>query len=228
VIYLHVSRAVLTKRGAPTYVLAALLPALAFAGVEVLHIEWTPLAIVWLCSRDYAACWNWLRWRGFTPLANLRDANLSGANLRDANLSGANLRDANLRGANLRGANLRGANLRGANLSDANLSGAREDLFAVLSAAPAEVPALLLAIHEGRVDGSFYQGDCACLVGTIANARGCNYGEIPGLHPNADRPAERLFLALRPGDTPARHPIAQLVTEWIGEWQAAHAAPVAP
>lgn len=37
-----------------------------------------------------------------------------------------------------------GADLADADLADANLTGACEDFFAVLSAAPAEVPALLV------------------------------------------------------------------------------------
>jgi hypothetical protein len=43
----------------------------------------------------------------------------------------------------------------------------------VLSAAPAEVPTLLAKVRAGEVDGSVYEGVCACLLGTIANARGC-------------------------------------------------------
>ena len=57
-------------------------------------------------------------------LADLYDANLSGADLRRANLYGANLRGANLYGANLRRANLYGADLYGANLRGADLRGA--------------------------------------------------------------------------------------------------------
>ena len=162
--------------------------------------------------------------------ANLRDADLVGANLvdanlRGANLGGANLVDANLVGANLVGANLRGADLVGADLRDANLRGAnltpiRDDLWAVLSAAPAEVPALLLAIREGRIDGSSYEGTCACLVGTIANARQCGYRDIVTLPPNSARPAERFFLGIHTGDTPATNQFSKLAEEWTADWLA--------
>lgn len=160
--------------------------------------------------------------------ANLRYADLGGANLRYANLGDADLRDANLRyanlrGANLVGANLRGADLRGADLRDANLVGAdltpiRDDLWAVLSAAPSEAQAVLDALRAGTIDGSVYAGDCACLIGTLAKARGCDYGAIPGLAPQASRPAERWFALISPGQTPDTHEPAKLAAEWIEDY----------
>ncbi len=156
--------------------------------------------------------------------ANLRGANLSGANLRDADLSDANLRGANLSGANLSGANLSGANLRGANLSGANLRDAdllpiKADFIEVISQAPCEVPALIDALKAGRVDGSTYSGECACLVGTIANARGCSVDapqfDIPK---DASRPVERFFMAIRKGDTPETNAASKLALEWAETW----------
>jgi uncharacterized protein YjbI with pentapeptide repeats len=167
--------------------------------------------------------------------ANLRGANLRGANLRGANLRGANLRDANLRGADLRGADLRDANLRGADLRDADLCGAdlrgadlrdadltgiRDDIWAVLCSAPREVESLRLALIEGRVDGSTYEGKCACLVGTLANARQCGPTEIPSLKPNASRPAERFFMGIKKGDTPETNQFSKLALQWVDEWLA--------
>jgi hypothetical protein len=158
--------------------------------------------------------------------ANLRDANLRGADLRDANLSGADLRGANLRGADLRGADLSGADLRGANLCDANLRGAdlsgadlsgadlcdadlrgadlrsfKSDLWMTLHYARTEVPGLIAALVEGRVDGSRYQGECACLVGTLANVRGAEYSAAFPDH-SSSHPAEQWFLMIRKGDKP--------------------------
>jgi hypothetical protein len=155
--------------------------------------------------------------------ANLRGANLSDANLRGANLSGANLRDAYLRGANLSDANLSGANLRGADLRDANLRGAdlqpvRDDIWAVLSSAPAEVPAVIEALKAGRVDGSTYTGECACLVGTIGKARGSSVDDLGSLKPNSSRPAERFFMGIRSGDTPETNQFSKLALEWCEEW----------
>jgi uncharacterized protein YjbI with pentapeptide repeats len=151
--------------------------------------------------------------------ANLADANLAGADLTSANLTDANLADANLVGANLAGANLAGANLVGANLAGAYLEGIRDDFRIVLNSAPNEVAGLLAKLRAGEVDGSVYQGTCACLVGTIAILQHCNYDAIPGLAPNSDRAAERWFLGIRTGSTPENNPIAAITDDWICEWQ---------
>ena len=115
----------------------------------------------------------------------------------------------------LSGAYLRGTYPRGTNLGDV-----REDFCAVLSAVPAEVPALREALLAGKIDGSTYSGDCACLVGTIANARLVEYSAIPELKPNSERPAERWFLAIRRGDTPESNQVAAIALSWIDEWTA--------
>ena len=155
--------------------------------------------------------------------ADLSGAYLSGANLRDADLSGANLRCADLSGAYLRCADLSGADLSGANLRDADLSGAnltaiRDDIWSVLSSAPAEVPALIYALKNGNVDGSTYVGNCCCLVGTLANARQCHYEDMESLKPNSIRPAERFFLGIKKGDTPETNQFSALAVRWSEEW----------
>jgi len=121
--------------------------------------------------------------------------------------------------AYLSDANLSRANLSDADLSRANLSPIRDDLYKVLASAPAEVPGLLLALREGRVDGSTYHGSCACLVGTLANVRGCSYGEL-GFEPDSSRPAERWFLAITEGSTPDKNPVAKITEGWIVDWLA--------
>jgi uncharacterized protein YjbI with pentapeptide repeats len=150
--------------------------------------------------------------------ADLGGANLGDANLGDANLGGADLGGADLGGANLGGANLGGANLGGANLGGANLTPIRDDLWAVLSSAPLEVDALISALKNGRVDGSTYSGECACLVGTIANARGCNFQALGSLTPASQRPAERFFLGISKGDTPETSQFSALALKWSEEW----------
>ncbi|MBR8073522.1 pentapeptide repeat-containing protein, partial [Burkholderia cenocepacia] len=151
--------------------------------------------------------------------ANLRGANLRDADLSDADLSGADLRGANLRGANLRGADLSGADLRGANLSGADLLPIKADFIEVISQAPREVPALIEALKAGRVDGSTYSGECACLVGTIANARGVDVDSAElGIPKDASRPVERFFIAIRKGDTPETNGAAKLALEWAETW----------
>jgi hypothetical protein len=151
--------------------------------------------------------------------ADLRGADLRGADLRDADLTRADLRDADLRDADLTHAYLAGADLRGANLRDV-----REDIEAVLALAPDEAPAVLAALEAGRVDGSVYEGECSCLVGTIARARGVEYRDLGALRPDASRPAERWFFAIRQGDTPATSPIVAWTADVVREWIAAHDA----
>ena len=136
-----------------------------------------------------------------------------------ANLTGADLTGADLRGADLTGADLRGAALTDANLTGANLTVIRDDLWAVLSGAPAEVPALLEALRTGKVDGSTYSGACACLVGTIANARHCDVNDLgPALRPNSSRPAECWFLGINPGDTPDTSERVKITAAWVEDW----------
>ena len=101
-----------------------------------------------------------------------------------------------------------------ANLTHANLTVIRDDLWAVLSGAPMEVPALIAALQEGRVDGSSDSG----LVGTLANARGCYYSEFSPIVPCQSRPAEILFVGIQKGDTPAANQRAKLAVEWSQEW----------
>ena len=156
--------------------------------------------------------------------ADLTDADLTDADLTDADLRGADLAGADLRGAVLTGADLTGADLRGAVLAGAVLTGAvltpiKDDLFAVLSYQPHEVPALIKALAEGRVKGSTYTGTCACLVGTLANEAHCNYERlVSGLKPNASRPIERFFLAINEGDTPETSQFSALAHEWATVW----------
>jgi len=154
--------------------------------------------------------------------AYLQGAYLQGAYLQGAYLQGADLQGAYLQGAYLQGAYLQGAYLRGADLRGADLQPIRDDLHAVLASAPNEVAGLLQALREGRVDGSTYQGECACLVGTIANVRHCDFNEVVGLKPDSARPAERWFLAIAKGDTPATSQVASITEEWIVDWMKAN------
>jgi hypothetical protein len=163
--------------------------------------------------------------------ANLRDANLRGANLYGADLYGANLRGANLRGANLRDANLRGANLRGANLRDANLRGANlyklpkdfiyqcsRDILFILQSLKKETPYLKKMLIEGKVSGTQYEGECACLIGTLANGDGglqkvCE--SIPFYEKGTHNMGETWFLNIREGDTPETNEFSAHVLKLI-------------
>ena len=161
--------------------------------------------------------------------ADLSEADLSGADLRRADLRDANLFRADLEGADLTGADLKGARLTCAdledvkldrtNLDDAQLDEIREDFWNVLESSPNEVVGFLKKLQAGQIDGSCYEGECACLIGTLARLRGCNYSE---LKPDGSRPAEKWMLALEPGDTPRNHPVARTTERWIVAWMAGY------
>jgi len=146
-------------------------------------------------------------------------ARKNGANLSDADLSGANLSDADLIGASLIGANLSYASLRYASLRPF-----KADMWLTLATARNEVPALISALKDGRVDGSQYEGGCACLVGTLANASGSPYAtQFPDC--NASNPAEQWFSMIRKGDKPGDDTgggfAAGKALEWAEQFQAA-------
>ncbi|ODU22753.1 MAG: hypothetical protein ABS87_00885 [Sphingomonas sp. SCN 67-18] len=167
--------------------------------------------------------------RAYLSDANLSDANLSGADLSRANLSRANLSDANLSDANLSGADLSDANLSDADLSDANLSGAnlsdanlrafKADMWMTLTQNQTEVPGLIAALRAGRINGSQYEGECACLVGTLANLSATPYSTLDH---NANNPAEIWFAMISEGDKPGDDTgggyAAQKALEWALEW----------
>jgi uncharacterized protein YjbI with pentapeptide repeats len=167
------------------------------------------------------------------PSADLRDANLSdanlssaylrGANLRGADLSDANLSDADLRGAKLRDADLRGAKLRGADLRGAKLRGAigwettewarqaKQQLRYVLFYSRAEVPRLIEKIQTGQIDGTQYEGQCTCLIGSIDNDKAVK--QIPDYEKGLHNPSEQLFWQIKEGDTPENSDFAKLALE---------------
>jgi hypothetical protein len=163
-----------------------------------------------------------LAWANLTG-ANLYRANLAGADLAGADLAGADLYRANLAGADLAGADLAGTNLDAANLYRANLAGAdldaiRDDIYSILEHAAKEALGLYDALMRGQVDGSCYEGECCCLVGTIARVRGVDCDALDGIARNEGRPAERWFLAIRPGDIPQNNQVSAITAGWLREW----------
>ncbi len=113
------------------------------------------------------------------------------------------------KGARLVNASLDGASLDGASLRTADLVRIKDDFFSVLDAAADEVPALLEALRAGHINGSAYEGECACLKGTIAKARGVSYKAM-------NTPAEAWFLGIQKNYKPDNSQVAAL------EWQAKH------
>ncbi len=151
--------------------------------------------------------------------ADLKGAYLKGAYLKGADLKGAYLKGADLKGADLEGADLEGADLEGADLKGADLDDIKKDFFDVLSSAKNEVAGLKKALIDGKVNGSTYTGECACLVGTIANVKGCSYQAIDGIRPDSNRPAEKWFYAIQTGDTPENNQVCKIVVSWIEEFE---------
>ena len=139
-------------------------------------------------------------------------ANLYDADLYDANLSGANLSRANLSRADLYGANLYGANLSGANYEEIY-----KDFMSKLSLQKDEAIGLFQALLDGKVDGSSYEGDCACFVGTLAKVKACHYFQLT-VKAESSSPTEKFFLAIKKGDTPENNPISEIVACWIVEF----------
>jgi hypothetical protein len=156
-------------------------------------------------------------------------ADLRYANLRSADLRYADLRSADLSSADLRSADLSSADLRSANLRSADLRSIKADVFMVLAYAINEIPALITALKDGKVDGSTYKGPCACLVGTIAKERHVTTKELQGaIKPDSSRPAERFFMAIKEGDTPDTNPASKIAMEWAQEFQSLIAPLVTP
>lgn len=151
--------------------------------------------------------------------ADLRYADLRYANLRSANLSYADLSYANLSYANLSYADLSSADLSSANLRYANLRYFKNDLWEILLRTKNEILGLKQKINEGKIDGFVYEGECCCLVGTIAVVRNCNYKSIPGVEPSASRPAEQWFSQFRKDMTPENNDKLKLTMEWIEEFE---------
>ncbi|KPH79419.1 hypothetical protein AE618_18840 [Bosea vaviloviae] len=153
--------------------------------------------------------------------ARLDGARLDGASLVGARLVGARLDGASLVGASLDGASLDGASLDGASLDKRTLRSFKADMWMIMAGARAEIPGLIAALKEGRVDGRVYEGDCACLVGTIANIR---HVSVDTLERDSTRPAEQWFMMIRKGDKPGDKSgggfAASMALEWAEEFAA--------
>jgi hypothetical protein len=68
-----------------------------------------------------------------------------------------------------------------------------------------ELPFLREKLIKGEVSGTQYEGECACLIGTLANADGgvekvCS--TIPFYEKGLENPGEQWFWNIRTGDTP--------------------------
>ena len=91
------------------------------------------------------------------------------------------------------------------------------DVMQILSAMPHEVRYLRDAIEFGKIDGSVYGGECACLMGTLAKARHCALEKLP-VRTDASRPAERWFAPIKPGNTPKDNDRARAAFAWVNDF----------
>ncbi len=165
--------------------------------------------------------------------ADLRGAYLTGADLTGAYLTGADLRGADLTGAYLTGADLTGAYLRGAYLTGADLTGAylkiedlpesfvnqtSRDMLFIFEHLKSELPYLREKLIKGEVDGSQYEGKCACLIGSLGKADGgvdkvCE--TIPFYDKGTHNLGEQWFLWIHEGDTPETNEFAAYALKLI-------------
>ncbi len=166
--------------------------------------------------------------------ADLEGADLKGADLEGADLKGADLKGADLKGAYLKGADLKGADLKGADLKGADLEGAKNipksyinvcsrDMLFIFEHLKQELPFLRKKLIAGKIDGTQYEGECACLIGTIANAK--KNGDriktvcetIPFYEKGLHNLGEQWFYQIRKGDTPKNSFFAKHVLKLIDE-----------
>lgn len=102
------------------------------------------------------------------------------------------------------------------------------DVYRLFSRAPDEVMGLYNLLNAGKIDGSIYNGECACLVGSLVNLK---LGVAPrgrrdnrtvlaakGLGGSVYAPAESFTLAIHEGDTPLNSWPARQLRHWIQEW----------
>jgi hypothetical protein len=115
---------------------------------------------------------------------------------------------------------------------------ARDDILSFVEKNPDQIPGLLSALIEGRVNGRDYFGECSCLLGTIASLKlghtatkldipdqfkdseGFKSGflELVGRTPRESSYAESWFYEITPGDTPKNNPYSCLAVKWIATY----------
>ena len=153
--------------------------------------------------------------------ANLSNTDLSFANLSYADLSFANLSNTVLSNTNLSFANLSYADLSFADLSYADLLYFKSDFWRVILMAKSEIPYLKQSLIDGKINGSCYNGVCACLKGTLENSAIKKGNSIynKGLVKNSSEPAEVWFLQIKEGQTPENSKAVKITLGWIEEFE---------
>lgn len=128
------------------------------------------------------------------------------------NLSGASLIDASLLGANLSGANL-------SLLPDSYINDCSQNILFILLSARQEVSFLKDKLLKGDIDGTQYEGECCCLIGSLAKGSSQSVDQvcstIPFYKKGIHNPGESWFLNIRKGDTPENNQFAAHVLKLI-------------
>ncbi len=94
----------------------------------------------------------------------------------------------------------------------------KHDFWAVLLKAKTEISGLRDFLINGQIDGTKYEGECACLKGSIANIKNCHYTKIPLIKADSSEPSEIWFLQIKKGMTPENSEIVKLTVAWIDEF----------
>ena len=110
------------------------------------------------------------------------------------------------------GADLRGADLK--NLPEDFINQCSRDMLFIFEHLKSELPFLREKLLAGKVNGTQYEGECACLIGTLANGDGgiekvCS--AIPFYKKGTHNPGEQWFLNIKEGDTPKNNEFAKHV-----------------
>ncbi|NNE30800.1 MAG: hypothetical protein HKN40_00370 [Winogradskyella sp.] len=118
-----------------------------------------------------------------------------------------------------KGADLSSADLSSANLSSADLSSIKNDYWVLLLNAIPEVKNLKKAIKYGKINGSTYEGECACLCGTLEKSTDNKLARRIYDLRDSGRPIERFFLGINKGDTPENSQFSKLALDWLLEFE---------
>lgn len=90
----------------------------------------------------------------------------------------------------------------------------RDNIWQALDDAPETALAVRAALVNGRVNGHNYYGECRCLLGTIAQAR----GRVVDVNDTKYIPAEMWFFDIQPGETPENNPHVATTVAWVDAW----------
>src|SRR5690348_10426450 len=91
----------------------------------------------------------------------------------------------------------------------------KHDFWGILLQHRNEVESLRKHILAGRINGSMYSGPCACLMGTIANIKGCKVDE---LEKDEHSYIESWFMMITEGDTPENNYASEMALKWLDEF----------